>query len=305
MTQGVRAAHRNLFQRFFLDPVTGVTVLFLYGLFGFLPVDIASAAGEKIGILLSLVWRKKNKIALYNLQKCFPEKSPEERQAILNKMWRHFGRVMGELPHVNKMSARVEIVDGKYMEQLKDDNQGGFVCSGHLGNWELATAISTMEGLPVNIIYRAANNPWIEKYIYQRRRAKGTELIPKGPLGAKMMIELLLKKQHLGILCDQKLREGIDVPFFGYPTKTAPAIAVLARKYHVPILCAKAVRVKGAHYRCTFYEPFYVNETNDKNEDVYQTMLRINQTLEQWIRENPEQWHWIHHRWDKKEYPKN
>ena len=305
MMQGVRAGKRSFIQRFWLDPVTGIAILFFYGFFWILPLDVASWIGEKLSRPLSWILHKKNKIALYNLKKCYPDKTEQERRQIVRHMWKNFGRIMGELPHIKQMSkSRIEIINPQYMEQMKNDGKGGFIVSGHIGNWELCTAVIIQMGLPVHLVYRMANNPWVEKTIYQRRKAKGLQLIPKGPAGARQIIELIHKGEHVGMLCDQKLREGIDVPFFGFPTKTAPAVASVALKFHVPIFPARVERLKGAHYRCTFYEPIEVESTGNNQQDVMRTMTQINQMLENWIKERPEQWLWIHRRWDKSEYPK-
>ncbi len=300
----VRAAKRSTFQRFVKDPAVALLVLFLWILFRILPLDAASWVGGRLGVGFSYILRGKNRIALFNLQRCFPEKTDAERQKIAKDMWRHLGRMMGEMPHARKMQHRVQIIGQENAKALSCDGKGGFIASGHVGNWELVAPITLSLGFPIHVVYRAANNPWIEKFIFSHRRTKGVQLIPKGTHGAKMMIELLKKGERIGILCDQKLREGIDVPFFGHLAKTAPAIATLALKYDLPIVATRVVREKGAHYKCYFYPPFKVKNTGDKKADTYAVMFQINQILEGWIRERPEQWLWIHHRWDKSEYPK-
>jgi len=305
MTQGVRAGKRSFSQRFFTDPITGILIIIFYGVFWLLPVDVASWAGEKFSRPLSWILHKKHKVALYNLHKCFPDKSDAECKKIARGMWKNLGRIMGELPHMKKMGkTRIEVVGQQYVDQIKNDGKGGFMISGHIGNWELCTSVIVQMGLPLNLVYRMANNPWVEKTIYQRRKGKGLCLIPKGPAGARQMIELLRKGEHIGMLCDQKLREGIDVPFFGFPTKTAPAVASLALRFNLPIFPARAERLHGAHYRCTFFPPLTLPHTGNNQQDVLTVMTQINQMLEQWIKDTPEQWLWIHHRWDKSEYPK-
>ena len=299
----VRAAKRQWYERFFKDPLVGLLAIVLWSVFGILPLDMASSLGGWMGKLLPCFLRKKQKIALFNLARCFPEKSEEERKKITRDMWEHFGRMVAEIPHARKMINRIKIEGMEFFDQIKNVGKGGLLASGHVGNWELIGPLTLSLGILMHPVYRAANNPWIEKFVFSRRRTKGVCLIPKGTSGAKLMIELLRKGEHIGILCDQKLREGIDVPFFGYPAKTAPAVATLALKFNVPILPFRVVREQGAHYTAHFYKPLDIPNTNDKTADTYQLMLSVNQMLESWIRERPEQWLWIHHRWDKSEYP--
>ena len=37
--------------------------------------------------------------------------------------------------------------------------------------------------------------------------------------------------------------------------------------------------------------------TGDRAADVAETMRRVNALFEDWIRERPEQWLWLHRRW--------
>ena len=298
----VRAAKREWYERWFKDPVIGILAIFLWGLFRVLPLDVASWFGGWLGRVFSVFLPSKNKVALFNLKRCFPEKTDAERKKILSGMWQHLGRMIGEIPHGRKMEKRIQIKGKEYVEEAKKLGKGGFLASGHVGNWELIGPVLMSMGTPLHLVYRAANNPWIERFIFSRRRVKGIHLIPKGTAGARLMIELLRNKEYIGILCDQKLREGIDVPFFGYPAKTAPAIATLSLKYDLSIIPILVSREKGAHYTCYFSKIMDLPNSGDKTADTYQLMLSINKMLEGWIQEHPEQWLWIHHRWNKEEY---
>ena len=300
----VRVAKRKFHERFIKDPLVGFIIIFLWFFFKILPLDIASFLGGLLGRSFKYIIPKKQKVALYNLKKCFPNKSDAERKKIAQNMWIHLGRMLGEMPHAKKILKRITVYGMENREHIKNDGKGGFLASGHVGNWELAGPLTTSSGLPMHLVYRAANNPWIEKFIFQNRNFGGVQLIPKGAAGAKKMIELLKSGEHIGILCDQKLREGIDVPFFGHLAKTAPAVATLALKFDLPILPTRVVRDKGAHYSCYYSKPLELPNTGDKTVDTYEIMCKINKILEDWITERPEQWLWIHHRWDKTEYPK-
>ena len=69
------------------------------------------------------------------------------------------------------------------------------------------------------------NNPYLNKMLFGRR--EGIH-IPKGPSGARLMLQVLKEGKFISILCDQKFREGMTVPFFGTPAQTATSIATLA-----------------------------------------------------------------------------
>jgi KDO2-lipid IV(A) lauroyltransferase len=72
-------------------------------------------------------------------------------------------------------------------------------------------------------IYRALNNPLMDRIIARFRGDSG-EFIPKGAIAARRAIAALHRGTHLGLLADQKMNDGIPVPFFGRLTMTAPAL---------------------------------------------------------------------------------
>ena len=295
--------HRTFFQKWITDPLSGLGILLFLGVFKLMPLDVASWCGAGLGGFFGLVCRKKNKIALHNLRKCFPEKTDAWRKDVIRKMWRHFGRVMGEIPHYQKIvDSRLELEGAEYLVEAKNDGKGAFFCSAHFGNWEFYGLLTLKFGFPLHLVYRAANNPWAEKFLYQKRQTNGATLIPKGIAGARQLIELLKKNEHIGILFDQKFREGIDVPFFGYPAKTAHAMATMAIRFGVPVFPTHSFRKKGASYKVVVGKPLAVAKQDDKEKAYFDIMLEANRLLEDWIRANPEQWLWIHRRWDKSEY---
>src|SRR5437868_1155842 len=102
---------------------------------------------------------------------------------------------------------------------------------------------------------------------------------------------------HVSLLADQKLNEGIAVPFFGRPAMTAPALALLALRFGCAILPARVERLRGARFRLTLYPPLDMPRSGDRDGDVMTIMTAVNSTLEAWISERPEQWFWVHSRW--------
>ena len=99
------------------------------------------------------------------------------------------------------------------------------------------------------------------------------------------------------MLVDQKMNDGIAVPFFGRDAMTAPAIAELSMRYKCPIIPVRVERTKGAYFKVTVYPPLNNDTHTDKNTDSKIIMTKINELLESWIEERPEQWLWIHKRW--------
>jgi KDO2-lipid IV(A) lauroyltransferase len=168
--------------------------------------------------------------------------------------------------------------------------------SGHIANWEIGMLAGIQYGIPVTQIYRAANNPLMDRMIARFRGVRGA-FIPKGAVGARRAITALRRGTHLALLADQKMNDGISVPFFGRPAMTAPALAVLALRFDCDVLPLRVERIDGARFRVTVFPPLPLPRGGEPHADAATLMVRINATLEAWIRDRPEQWLWVHRRW--------
>ena len=151
-------------------------------------------------------------------------------------------------------------------------------------------------GIPVAQIHRAGNNPLLDHMI-TRFRGDGAKLIPKGTVAARRAIEALRRGTHLTLLADQKMNDGIPLPFFGRLAMTAPALAVLALRFDCDVLPAWVERLDGARFRLTIFPPLPVTRSGEPHSDAAALMARVNAMLETWIRNRPEQWLWLHRRW--------
>ena len=136
----------------------------------------------------------------------------------------------------------------------------------------------------------------VDKIIAGFRRDDG-EYIPKGAVASRRAVAVLRRGGHLGLLADQKLNEGIPVPFFGRPAMTAPALALLALRFDCTVLPAQVERLHGARFRLTLHPPLELPKSGDRDADAAALMTAVNATLEGWVRERPEQWFWLHSRW--------
>lgn len=291
----------KLVRHWVLHPLEALLVYALFGLFGLMSIDRASAIGAWIGRTLGPRLPVTAR-AQRNLRIAFPDKSDAEIDAIVAGMWDHLGRVAAEYPHlphivIGGRDRRVIVHGTDVIDLVRDDGKPAVCFSAHLGNWELASMVATWRNLPLTRVYRAANNRFVDRLVRHSRRAISGTLVPKGSSGAREALATLNGKGHVALLVDQKLNDGIAVPFFGRPAMTAPAIAQFAVRDDVPIVPARCERLGGVRFRITFYPPLQPARTGDRAADVAETMQRVNALMEEWIRARPEQWLWLHNRW--------
>ncbi len=266
-----------------------------YGLLRVLPLDTASWLGgflaRRIGPML-----KAQRVAKANIARFMPHLSMDEKAKILQGMWDHLGRVAAELAHLSspEFTKRVVFINS---ENMPRPGQAVMFFSGHFGNWELLPYVSRTHDVPVTLIYREANNPFVDKIIADIRAFHAGGMFPKGPRGAVKMARTIKNGEAIAMLVDQKMNEGIPVPFFGVDAMTAPAIAQVALRYDLPIHPAYVLRTKGANFEAHMFPPLAYEKTGDMEKDTLVIMTAINAMIESWIRAHPEQWFWVHKRW--------
>jgi Kdo2-lipid IVA lauroyltransferase/acyltransferase len=272
----------------------------LFGAFAVLPLDWASALGgalaRRIGPFLRI-----SKHARRNLKRALPGLSEAEIADVIAGMWDNLGRVAAEYPHLRNIrvfdpGGRVETHGFEHMDRAVAAGRRMIIFSGHIANWEIGMLAAVQYGISVAQIYRAANNRLIDRMI-TRFRGNAGELIPKGAVAARRAIATLRRGAHLTMLADQKMNDGIPVPFFGRPAMTAPALAALALRFDCDVLPARVERLEGAHFRLTVFPPLPLPRSGDSHADAAAVMAQVNAILETWIRDRPEQWFWVHRRW--------
>jgi Kdo2-lipid IVA lauroyltransferase/acyltransferase len=273
----------------------------MFGLFRLLPLDAASALGGWLGRLIGPRLGVTKRAAI-NLRRAFPGLDEAAARRVMRGMWDNLGRVVAEYPHLAEFrvygsDGRIAFVGNEILDPVIASGKTAIFISAHYGNWEIATMAATQRGLDVAEVYRAANNPWIDRLIASYRGSVGSELIPKGTIAARRSIAALRDGRHLAMLVDQKMNDGIAVPFFGRDAMTAPALAQLALRFDCAIMPARVERMKGARFRIVMSPPIEITRTGDRQADTLAIMTAVNQEIERWLRERPEMWLWLHRRW--------
>jgi KDO2-lipid IV(A) lauroyltransferase len=272
-------------------------LLLIFGCLRILPLDFASDVGgfigRKFGPLLG-VHRRAQK----NIARAMPELDDAAREKILTDMWDNLGRVMAEYPHLHEFKdlTRIELENMDHVHRFREDGLAGIFIGGHMGNWEVSPIVSAQLGVPMAVVYRNPNNPFVAAMLSYAREAVSPYRMPKGPIGGMGIMRHLKKGGHAGMLVDQKLNEGLELKFFGLPAMTAPAAAQWAIKLKIPMLMIRVKRLKGARFKVGFL-PFEGLPEKDGPEEVARTTQAINDTIEAFIRETPAQWLWMHRRW--------
>jgi KDO2-lipid IV(A) lauroyltransferase len=248
------------------------------------------------------------RIGRANLTAAFPEKPPQEIEAILAGVWDNLGRVGAEFAHIDHIwdydpahpgNSRIEIAPRTHelFARLKNDGKPALIFASHLGNWEFPALAGPAHGVDSAVLYRRPNSAAADRIINEMRRVNMGELIPAGRDAPFRLAEALEQGKHVGMLVDQYWTGGVEVTFFGRKTRANPTLARRRRHVECPIHGARIIRLPGNRFRAELSEEVQPVRNAAGEIDIQGTMQAITSVLEGWIREYPDQWLWLHRRW--------
>jgi KDO2-lipid IV(A) lauroyltransferase len=251
---------------------------------------------------------REHRIGRDNLKAAFPEKSDAEIETILRGVWDNLGRVAAEFAHIDRLHIEDAANPGpddivytprtlELFQKLRDDGKPALLFTSHLANWELAAYVAEQYGLHLHVLYRRPNIGAANDAIVKVRAGAMGTLVATGLDAPNRLAGVLQNGGHVAMLVDQYYVRGVDITFFGRRTKANPFLARLARHVDCPIHGARIVRLPGDKFRIDVTEE--VPPVRDANGEinVEKTTQAINDVIEGWVREHPEQWLWVHRKW--------
>lgn len=198
---------------------------------------------------------------------------------------------------------KVEMEGRSHVEEALKGGKGIIFLLGHIGNWELLGCMSRVFGGDLMAIARPLKkNKRLDRFIGEVRRSTGLQVLSSKRV-AHQVVSALRRNKMVGILIDQreKRSEGIGVEFFGKKASTTPASAFFALKTGAAVIPAYTIRLEEGRHRFVAEPPVELIETGDKAEDIRTNTQRHTEVLESIIRRYPDQWFWIHRRWERKQ----
>lgn len=270
-----------------------------------LPYPFAIKLGESLGSLLCLVWRSRRLIALENLKGAIARGAisvSEEPDSIIRENFRNLGRSFVEVVKIyyglgEKIIDSVEIRGIENFRKAAGKGKGIVPIIGHCGNWELMAIALSMKLTRINVVARPLNNPYLNTLIERTREKYGNHIIyKKGAL--KKILPALKKNEVIGILMDQSVvrSEGIVIDFLGQKAYTMKIPALIARKSGAAVLPAFIRRTDSGHV-IEIGEEIELDDSPDIDQAILNDTFRFTGYIEEYIRQNPAEWLWIHRRW--------
>ncbi len=270
----------------------------------FLPWRVQMAIGSGIGKLLYRLLPSRRKVSCINLEIAFPDKTLEEREALNREHFISLSQALFDsaLGWWGSDSQIKKLTHTEGMEYLEDTIKDHHVIllGTHFASLETGGRILAQQ-MPLHAVYRPHQNKLLDYLVDLQRNKQYGKAIPKNNI--REMIKSIKEGFPAWYATDQNYRGkgSIRAPFFGIDAPTNPGTSRLAKISNAKVIPCIMVRLnqkEGAYrnkkgYLVRLYPPL----ENFPSKDVYQDTLRLNQIIEEQIKDFPSQYLWTHKRY--------
>jgi KDO2-lipid IV(A) lauroyltransferase len=263
-----------------------------------LPQGVRMACGRWLGRRAHKLLKSRRKVARRNVELCFPERSANELDRLVEKHFESLGMGVIELGMAwwcsDRELASLTTVNGiEHLHEALRQGNGVIMLSGHFAITEIAGRIAEPLLPRMAAMYRPSNNAMNDQIMRRCRGRSVPDLITK--TGIRQLLKVLKQNRPVWYAADQAYEgKGAElVKFFNIPAMTNTSISQIARISGSPIVPLLPTRLANGHgYEVNYLPPLSDLPGASPAEDA----ARIHALLESHIRKAPEQYYWVHRR---------
>ncbi len=271
---------------------------------GLLPRAAARGFGALLVRVLNWFRPPLQRAAMFNLRLAFPDWTDAQRRRVIRSLVRQIGWMAGEFSQFPKYTRetieRIVVLDGfENFATAQARGKGVLILTGHMSAWELAPFAQALYGHPLHFVVRPIDNARVDALITRYRCLSGNTPIDKSQ-SARAMLTLLREGRTVGILADHNAaaEEGVFVDFFGVKACTTSGLARLALRTDAAVVPGYVFWDETLRkYRLRFEPAIELTRSGDDERDVVENTTRFMKVVENYARQHPGQWLWVHKRW--------
>lgn len=268
---------------------------------------IGLKASRKFSTALAFFFYKfipiRKKVVFNNLINAFPDLSEKGIKRIAYGSYKSFTLTLVEILYLPWMT-KEQIISSVRFENMdlilnkEKENNGVILLSAHFGNWEYCAISGGIQtGRKFSVVVKPQRNTLVDEWMNKARTKWNNDVVPLG-ISIRNIVSVLHKKGIVAMVADQRgPEESIKLEFFGRKTSVHTGPAVLALKMKSPIIYGITVRQPDNSYKAVIDEISQENLPDNFDDKVKVLTDRMLKYLEKKIRQNPEQWFWMHNRW--------
>ena len=272
----------------------GIAVLWVLHL---LPLPALALVGRVAGIILYGAADKRRRIVLTNLKLCFPDRSDAERRHIARCHFQVLARAF--LEHgILWWSSKARIQKLVRVEGLEHwrpvAHKPVIWLVPHFAGLDMGGARIFTEWRLVSV-YSQQKNPVIDRLLLHGRTRFSESVMFSRQDGIRPVVKAMREGLPFYYLPDMDYgaRDAVFVPFMGVQAATISGLSRLARLAKAVVVPAVTQQLPGSQgYVLRFYPPWENYPTDDVEADA----RRMNDFIEERVREMPEQYYWVHRR---------
>ncbi|HTP05101.1 MAG TPA: lysophospholipid acyltransferase family protein [Nitrospirota bacterium] len=262
-----------------------------------LPSRMLWILGITLGSFFSWFQSPARRVAERNIELCFPETGRQERRKLLRRHFRLSGFAVLSLSvawWAPKWRLRrfIKLRNIHLLHEPYKAGKNAILLTPHFLGLDIGAARLALEGDFVSM-YRRSRNPFLE-YLFRRRSRFGDVVVERSS-SLKTLIKYIRGGRPFYYLPDQDMgeRASVFVPFLGVPAATVTALSRIAQSTNAVVLpCITRILPRGRGYEICLYPSL----DNFPTEDPLADAKRMNEEVEKWVREMPEQYLWSYRR---------
>jgi KDO2-lipid IV(A) lauroyltransferase len=268
-------------------------------LFHWLPLSLQAFFGRALGRLLHAVAGSRRRIALRNVELCFPEKSLAERRQLVREHFEWLGRSLFErgllwYAPADRLKRLIQI-EGDVGLAERSERPVMWLVPHFMALDVAGVSVLLFQSRKVVSMYQEQSNPQVDAAIRRGRlRLGNAEIFPRAD-SAKPLLRAIRRGDAFFNLPDMDFgeRDAAYVPFFNVPAATLLAPSRLARALNMVVQPVVAEALPGRQgYRVRFLPAWEHFPSADALADT----ALMNRWIESEIRANPAQYLWVHKR---------
>ena len=264
-----------------------------------LPYRWQMGLGRALGRLMLRLAKSRRRIAERNLALCFPELSAQQREQLLRRNFASNGIALMETGMAwfrsSRWLRRRFTIEGlEHLQEPMSCEQGVVMLAMHFTTLEIGAAFMAMSH-PVDGMYRPHKNP-VYDYMQRKgreRHGEDTDVFQRKDV--RGMLKALQKGRAVWYAPDQDygIKQGVFAPLFGIPAATVTGTSRFARVGRAQVVPYTVTRLEERGlYQVRIFPPIEEIPSGDELQDA----ILVNQFVEARMRENPEQYMWVHRR---------
>ena len=271
----------------------------LFWLLHFLPLPLLARVGQLLGTLLYHIGNRRRRIALTNLALCFPELSDSQRQTLAREHFRVLGRSILERSLLwwaspERLSRLIRVNGAERISTLRDAGRPVILLAPHFVGLD-AGGIGIAMRFDSISMYSVQKNPVFDRLLLRGRKRFGDQMLLSRQDGARSSIKAMRSGRPFYYLPDMDFgrRDSVFAPFFGIEAATITGLSRLARAAGAAVVpCITRMLPGGQGYLVDIDDAW----TDFPTSDVSADSARMNTYIESVVRNQPEQYYWVHRR---------